>query len=126
MPVAKPAPAGLKTLPLLLEGTRLDAAYGKTHPGWVRYIGKRAEYNLFREAGLYKAMQVIAAGGGTLSDQLFQRVLADFGGGDSYQTESTGKKGDYLLEQGVAKNGVALSIYRKKDRRIKAVVLYYR
>jgi len=125
-PSAKPA-SGLKLLPGFLEGTRFDAAYGKAHPGWVRYIGKRAEYNLFREADLYKAMQVIAPGGGTVSDQLFKRVLADFGGGESYRMESTGYKGDYVLEQGVAKNGVALSIYRKKkDSRIKAVVLYYR
>ena len=125
-PSAKPA-SGLKLLPGFLEGTRFDAAYGKAHPGWVRYVGKRAEYNLFREADLYKAMQVIAPGGGTVSDQLFKRVLADFGGGESYRMESTGYKGDYVLEQGAAKNGVAVSIYRKKkDSRIKAVVLYYR
>lgn len=125
---AKPAPkAGLKTLPPVLEGLKLDPDYGKTHPGWVRYLGASAEYKLFRESDLYRAMQVIALPGQTIPDQLFKRVLLEFGGSDSYRVESTGKKDDYALEHGTVQGEVALTIYRRKsDLQMKGFVVYYR
>jgi len=123
-PVAK---QGLSALPPFLEGVRLDADYGKTHPGWVRYVGKRAEYKLFKEAELYKAMQVMALGGGTISDHLFKRVVSEFGGIDKHRVESSDAKGNYLVEQCVTDGSAALTIYRnKKDSKIKALVVYYR
>lgn len=119
--------AGLEILPTLLEGLRLDADYGKSNPGWTRYVGARAEYKLFREGNLYRALQVIALSGETIPDQLFQRVLLEFGGSPSYRVESTGKKGDYHLEHGTVNGDVGLTIYRRKsDLKIKGVVVYYR
>lgn len=128
---AKPAPpgakAGLATFPPILEGLRVDEGYGKSHPGWKRYVGKRAEYNLFREGELYRAIQVIALGGEPIPEQIFTRVLREFGGGEGYRVESTGTKGDYLLEHGAVKENVGLTIYRaKSDRNIKGFVVYYR
>ena len=125
---AKPAPkAGSKTLPPVLEGLKLDPDYGKTHPGWVRYLGATAEYKLFRESDLYRAMQVIALPGQTIPDQLFKRVLLEFGGSDSYRVESTGKKDDYALEHGTVQGEAALTIYRRKsDLQMKGFVVYYR
>lgn len=127
-PVAEPtAKPGLKALPPFLSGTKPDPTYGKTHPGWQRYIGKQAEYKVFQEAGIYRAIQVIALGGKPLSDQLFSRVLLEFGGIDSYQVQSRDKKGSYLQEEGVAKDGVAVTIYRNKsDLKVKGMVVYYR
>jgi len=141
-PTAKPAPApglppaskaetrakaGLKTVPPFIVGAKVDAGYGLTHPGWVRYVGTKAEYKLFKESDLYRAIQVIAPGGETISDELFRRALLEFGGVDSYRVESTGKKGDYLLEHGAAKGTVALTIYRtQKGHKIKGFVIYYR
>jgi hypothetical protein len=126
--VATPtAKRGLKELPPFLSGTKPDPEYGKTHPGWQRYIGKQAEYKVFQEAGIYRAIQVIALGGKPLSDQLFSRVLLEFGGIDSYQVQSSDKKGSYFQEEGVAKGGVAVTIYRNKsDRKVKGMVVYYR
>lgn len=126
--VAEPiAKQGLKALPPFLSGTKPDPGYGKTHPGWQRYIGKQAEYKVFQEAGIYRAIQVIALGGKPLSDQLFSRVLLEFGGIDSYQVQSSDKKGSYLQEEGVAKGGVAVTIYRNKsDLKVKGMVVYYR
>lgn len=125
---AKPeAKRGLKALPPFLEGTRPDADYGKSHPGWVRYIGKRAEYKLFKEAELYRAMQVMAVGGGTISDDLFKTALREFGGIEGYRVESSSQKGDYLVEQCATKGSASLTIYRNKsDRKMKALVVYYR
>ena len=123
-PVVKP---GLKTLPPFVVGAKLDADYGKTHPGWQRYVGMKAEYKLFREADLYRAIQVIALGGQTISEQLLKKMLLEFGGIDSYQVRSKEKKGDYLVEEGVANGGVAVTLYRQKDDlRIKGLVVYYR
>jgi hypothetical protein len=110
-----------------VSNAKLDAAYGKTHPGWQRYLGTGVEYKLFREAELFRALQVVALNGGTIPDQLFKRALQEFGGVDSYLVQSSGEKGNYLVEQGVTKGSVALTIYRKKgDPRMKAFVLYYR
>lgn len=127
-PAAKPAPrGGLEQLPPMLEGTRLDPEYGKSRPGWVRYIGLRAEYNLFREDNLYRAVQVVARAGGNISDDLFRRMLKEFGGIENYRVESTGSKGDYLVEQCSTNGNTALTIYRSKDsRKMKGFVIYYR
>jgi CheY-like chemotaxis protein len=127
-PAAKAAPqTGLKTLPPILQGLKVDPEYARTEPGWVRYIGATAEYKLFKEGDLYRAIQVIALAGGTVPDHLFKRVLFEFGGSDSYRVESTGKKGDYLLEHGTVNGQVGLTIYRRKeDLQIMGFVVYYR
>lgn len=127
-PLAKPvAKAGIKTVPPFAAGARLDADYGKKHPGWQRYVDSKAEYKLYKEADLYKALQVIARGKETVSDRLFKRMLLEFGGIDSFRVESSVQKGDYLMERGVANGGVALTVYRKRnDLKMKALVLYYR
>ena len=126
-PAVKPVvKAGLKSLPPVVTHAKLDADYGKTHPGWQRYLETGVEYKLFKDAGLFQALQVLARNGGSLPDQLFKRALLEFGGTGSYQTESKGVKGKYLVEQGEAKNGVALTLYRSKgDHQMKAFVLYY-
>jgi hypothetical protein len=119
--------AGLKTLPPLLDGLRLDADYGKTNPGWARYLGASAEYKLFREHDVYRAIQVIALPGQAIPDRLFKRVLLEFGGNDSYRVDSTGKKGDYALEHGTVNGNVGLTIYRRKsDLQMKGFVVFYR
>ncbi len=127
-PEAKPAPQrGLDKLPPMLEGTRLDADYGKTHPGWVRYVGVRAEYKLFKENGQFRAVQVMGAGGAAISDNLFRRMLREFGGIESYKVDSSSRKGDYVIEQCSANGSIALTIYRNQNNlKMKAFVVYYR
>lgn len=125
---AKPtAKRGAERLPPVLEGTKPDPHYGKTHPGWERYLGLRAEYKLFRENNLYKALQVVPIAGGTISEDLFRRILREFGGAEDYRVESSDKKGGYLVEQCSTKGNTALTIYRNhNDRKMKGFVVYYR
>lgn len=125
--VGKPAPPrGVQYLPALLEGTTPDPDYGKKHPGWVRYQGIRAEYKLFQENGLYRAIQVIPVPGGTISQDLFQRVLRQFGGVDTYGVVSSSGKGEYVIEQCATPGSAAVTIYRsKKNNKMKALVVYY-
>lgn len=125
---AKPAAKrGAERLPPVLEGTKPDPQYGKTHPGWERYLGLRAEYKLFREHNLYKALQVVPVAGGTISEDLFRRILREFGGADDYRVESSEKKGGYLVEQCSTKGNTALTIYRNhNNRKMKGFVVYYR
>lgn len=134
-PPAQPAPTqpqaapkkGIEKLPEMLEGTKLDAEYGRKNPGWVRYVGLRAEYKLFKENNLYRAIQVIPVSGGVITDDLFKRVLRQFGAVDSYRVESSAPKDGYVIEQCSAPGNLALTIYRHKDSsKIKALVVYYR
>lgn len=127
VPVAQPAAKrGWKALPPVVTQAKLDPSYGKTNPGWQRYVGAGVEYKLFREAELYKAVKVIALNGDAIPGPLLKRVLLEFSGVDTYLVKSTGEKGDYLVEQGVTKSGLALTAYRKKgDHRVKAFVLYH-
>lgn len=121
------APAGQRQLPALMAKTKADPEYGKSHPGWQRYLGTSMEYKVFRQGDLFKALQVLTLHGEDVPDPLFKRALREFGGSDAYQIRSTGEKGKYLVEQGEAKGGVAVTMYRSKaDRRLKAFVLYYR
>ncbi|MBJ6798966.1 hypothetical protein [Geomonas propionica] len=124
--VQPPRKRGLETLPAMLEGTKLDLEYGNKHPGWVRYLGIRAEYKLFKENNVFRAIQVIPVPGGIISDDLLQRVLRQFGGADSYRVESTTGKGEYLVEQCATPGPAALTIYRNKtNKKVKALVVYY-
>ena len=126
-PEAKPAAkAGLKSLPASVASAKLDSAYGKTHPGWQRYVDKNVEYTIFKEDDTFRAMQVIALGKETVSTPLFKKLLMEFGGIKRFQLQSSVDKGDYLMERGVAKGGLSLTIYRKKnDFKVKGLVLYF-
>jgi CheY-like chemotaxis protein len=132
-PVA-PAPAstapttmGLKTLPPFLAGVDADPGYSKAHPGWQRFLGARAEYRVFKQGELYRAIQVLAQRRQSIPEDLFKRVLLEFGGADGYLLESREKKGPYLIERGETKGNLALTIYRNnKDLAVKGLVLYYR
>lgn len=124
---AQPAKPGLKTIPPFMAGVRIDPAYGKSHPGWQRFFGARGEYKIYREDGVYRALQIIALPDQSISDEIYQRALLEFGGIDNYFVRSSEKKGSYLVEHGEAKNGIGLTIYRKKkDLSMKGLVIFYR
>ncbi|GFO58974.1 hypothetical protein GMST_12990 [Geomonas silvestris] len=126
-PPAAPAAAGQKALPTLLGQTKLDPEYAKSHPGWQRYQGTSAEYKVFKEGERYKALQVLTLHGETLPEQLLTRALREFGGTEKYRLGTAGAKGKYLVQQGDAGGGVAITVYRNKsDRSLKAFVIYYR
>lgn len=127
---AAPAPSpktGLKALPPLLAGVEADPSYSKQHPGWQRFIGAKAEYRIFKQGELYRAIQVLAQRRQSIPEELFKKVLLEFGGADSYLLESRENKGPYLIERGATKGNLALTIYRNnKDLAVKGLVLYYR
>ena len=134
-PAANPAPvaetkpaakAGMKSLPPMIANAKLDSSYGKNHPGWQRYADGKAEYTVFKEDDRFRALQVVALGKEALPNQLFRKLLKEFGGVDRYHLESAGEKGEYLMERGAAKGGLSLTIYKKKtDQKVKGLVLYY-
>ena len=126
-PEAKPTgKAGIKSLPSVVANAQLDSAYSKTHPGWQRYVDKKAEYTMFKEDNMFRAMQVIALGKETVPNQLFNTLLLEFGGTKRFHLHSAVDKGDYLMERGVANGGLSLTVYRrKKDFKVKGLVLYY-
>jgi hypothetical protein len=117
---------GRRELPQFLRGVTLDHGYAKAHPGWQRYIGARAEYKLYQEGGVYKALQVIALTGQTVPDEIVKKALQEFGGIESYQVQSTERKQHFLVDHGRARGNIAVTVYRRiNDRRVKGLVLYY-
>lgn len=120
-----PNGSGLTALPPFLEGLERDRGYSATHPGWEHYLGAKAEYKVFREGGRYRAIQAISRGE-AIPDQLFRRVLLEFGGIAGYAVKSTEAKGNYLVEQATGSGNASLTIYRKRnDQRIRGIVVYY-
>ena len=123
VPVAR---TGIKSLPPVVANAKLDGSYGKTHPGWQRYSDRNAEYTVFKEDNVFRAMQVVSLGKEPVPNQLFKRLLLEFGGIKRFELQSSVDKGDYLMERGVAKGGLSLTIYRrKKDFKVKGLVIYY-
>lgn len=123
---AASAAAGQKALPSLLGQTKPDPEYAKSHPGWQRYLGTSAEYKVFKEGERYKALQVLTLHGETLPEQLLTRALREFGGTEKYRLGAAAAKGKYLVQQGDASGGVAITVYRNKSHNLKAFVIYYR
>lgn len=120
------AKAVITALPRFMAGAEPDPGYGKKHPGWQRYIGEKAEYKLFKDGDAYRAMQVIALQGQAVSEEIYRKTLQEFGGIQSYHIQSSSRKGNYLIEEAVAKEGIRLMIYRKKaDLSMKGLAIYH-
>lgn len=118
-PTQRPAPS-------FIGPVTLDPAYGKSHPGWERYMGAGNDFKIYREGGVLKALQVIAKGE-DIPHPLLKRVLSGFAGLDGYRVKSRGQQEHYLVERGEGDRGVGVIVYRRKsDLRMKALVLYYR
>jgi hypothetical protein len=117
----------VKKLPSILNRAKLDAAYGESHPGWQRFTDSKAEYKMFKEGNVYKAVQVVALGKESVPVPLLRELLREFGGVSRFSVQSVVKNGEYLMERGVAEGGMAVTIYRKQgDSKMRGVVLYYR
>jgi len=130
VPEAPPAPSktgrGLRDLPPFVVDAEQDTDYGKTHPGWERYLTSRMEYKIFREGTLIKAVQILAARDETVPPDIFNWARKEFAGTRPYRLESKEKKGNYLVEKWQAE-GAGLTVYRKEpELKMRALVLYFR
>ena len=108
--------------PSAIAGARPDANYSATHPGWEQFKIDQFEYRVFREKGAIQAVQVIAHQDGGISHLLFNTLLREIAGGDTYRINSADKQKGYLVERGTGENGTTLLIYRKENGQITGFV----
>lgn len=121
---ARPFLAMPGAVPSFLPRLSADPDYGKANPGWERYRDSSTEYRLYRENGVIRAFQIIDRSGQGISPGLLTSALTEISGSPQYVTETTERKGTYLVEKGRVINGDGIILYRKEpERSVKAFVL---
>jgi hypothetical protein len=119
-----PAKTALRALPSFIPVQTPDAGYGKTRPGWERYLNPSAEFRVYRDKGAIRAIQVIDRGREGIAPGLFEAALTEVAGSSRYLVESGERKGTYFIEKGRLKSGAGLIVYRKEpERKVKAFVV---
>jgi hypothetical protein len=123
-PVAAPVPPPVTapSLPSFVPKDGLDPSYGSKNPGWERYVGKNAEFRLFRASGRAQALQVLAIKGAPLSDLYIKSALREFAGAEGYQITSSSVKSGVRVESGKVQDKAEVKIYRKNGT-VKAFVV---
>jgi hypothetical protein len=101
-------------LPSFIPPEGLDPAYGAARPGWERYVTPRHEYLLFRDNGVFRALQVIALRQDALDAPFVSSLLQEFSGDGTVVISSNSKSDGYLIEQGVNSRGAEVILYKKK------------
>lgn len=90
-----------------------DRGYGKTHPGWERYLSDGIEYRLFREEGRLKAVQVLARRDRSIPESLLATVVRELTGSENPIVSSRMKTGGYRRESGRIDGKGEVVVYRK-------------
>lgn len=127
LPVQKPVPPPVplvvaQPLPAFIPKEGLDSTYMEKNPGWERYVGKSAEFRIFRASGRIQAVQVLAANEEPVPDSLIKSVLQDFTGSQEYKITSRNSKAGVLVENGKTPNSGEVVVYRKNGA-VKAFVV---
>jgi hypothetical protein len=120
-PVQQPVKAA-SPLPSFVPKEGHDPAYTTTNPGWERYVGKSAEFRLFRATGQVKAVQVLVVNDAQIPQTMMKDVLQEFAGSPEYAVTSRSKKAGVRVEKGTIKNKFEILVY-KKNGVIKAFVV---
>lgn len=111
------APTVAAAKPSFVRSGRLDAAYAAQKPGWERYLGKEHDVRIFKADNRIKAVQVIAAKGGTVSSSFLKSVLDEVVGSSEFSMGEREKKEGYrgfLLQRGTLNGKADLVLYRSK------------
>ena len=124
MPVSPPVKQVMvaQTLPAFIPNDGQDSTYMEKNPGWERYVGKSAEFRIFRASGRIQAVQVLSANGGPISESLIKSVLQEFTGSQEYKITSRNSKAGVRVERGKILNTGEVVIYRKNGA-VKAFVV---
>lgn len=121
-----PAPSRLTRLPAFIPEQGVDAAYGKAHPGWEKYVTDKLEFKVYREKDYIKALQVIDLSGGAITEAYFKDVLKEVVGNSNYAVATKAEKGNYLIEKGSISAGGRIITYRDKSNlHLKGFVVHF-
>ncbi|MEA5113289.1 MAG: hypothetical protein VB050_04610 [Geobacteraceae bacterium] len=121
---ATPPKKELRSLPSFIPLSSLDSGYGKSHPGWERYLTPAAEFRVYRERGIIRAIQVIDRSGQGVQTGLFTSALNEIASSQHYLIEGRENKGSFQIEKGQLANGAKIIVYRHSPgSRVKALVI---
>lgn len=120
-PPPVPPPVAAPALPKFIPADGLDASYGKSKPGWNRYVGKQYEFRVFSIPGRIQAIQVLSLKG-AVPASFIQSVLQEFIGSSVYKIQTRSTKDGVRVENGTVQNNGEIVLYRKNGS-VKAFVV---
>ncbi len=110
------------TLPAFIPKEGYDSTFATKKPGWERYVGKLAEFRLYRVSGRIKAVQLLAVNNTTIPESLLKSVLLEYVGSSKYQITSRTIKAGVHVESGIIPNKGDILIYRNRES-VKGLVI---
>lgn len=121
---ATPPKRELRALPSFIPVRSLDPEYGKSHAGWERYLTPAAEFRVYREGGVIRAIQVIDRSGQGVQAGLFSSALGEIASSRHYLVENRESKGAFQIEKGQLANGAKIIVYSHlPEHRVRALVI---
>jgi len=115
---------GMSAVPSFIPQSSLDTAYGKSHPGWERYLTAATEFRVYRQGRSIRAVQIIDRSGKGVPTGLFTSALNEIASSPHYLVEGRERKGSFLMEKGQLAQGAKILVYRHiPDNRVKALVI---
>ena len=102
-----------RRIPSFIPQEGFDSTYGEAKPGWERYVSPRHEYLLFREKGVFRALQVIARQQEAIDPPFVASLFKELCG-DPPVIRSKSSRDGYLIEQGESSTGAEVILYKKK------------
>lgn len=128
VPAAVPQPsvqkARISGLPAIIPTKNRDSLYSTTHPGWERYLAEGTEFLVYRASNEIKAIQVVAARNGVITDGIINELLRELWGISGYSVSAGSEKQGYLIQQARLPGDAELVIYRRKtDSQIRGIVV---
>lgn len=117
-----PSPAAHPSMPAFIAKERRDPEYSVKNPGWERYVGKAAEFRVYRDAGKLRAIQALAVNGAPMAKKLLRTTLEEFAGSADYSITSRVMKAGIRVESGNVGDKYEIKLYRKRGALVAFVV----
>jgi hypothetical protein len=116
-PMASPPPAQtvlpVQELPKFIPRVAPDSLFALAHPGWERYEADSLEYNIYRESGRIKAIQVMAGINGVITVPFFKSCVRETAGNEEYSMQGAETRNDFKIIRGTLLNKGEVAIYQK-------------
>ena len=116
-PLASPPPAQTvlpeQELPKFIPRVAPDSLFALAHPGWERYEAESLEYNIYRERGRIKAIQVMAGITGVITVPFLTSCIRESSGNEEYIKQGEETRNDFKIIRGTLLNKGEVAIYQK-------------
>jgi hypothetical protein len=100
-------------LPKFIPRVAPDSLFALAHPGWERYEAESLEYNIYRESGRIKAIQVMAGKNGVITEPFVKSCIREISGAERYTQQGAEIRSDFKVIRGTLQNKGEVAIYQK-------------